>query len=132
MRKYLLAIALLLIAFPAWAGTIVVTIAGFANLPVTAPPGWPSASVTYPGGASPNTSRTYTVNDADFQLMLTWIAASQLNLIETIVGSTTLPLTATAPQIWQAWPQVWVNGTRIAVQQFFTPLPAPPSPISIQ
>jgi hypothetical protein len=135
MKRMILGLLLVALNFPAHAGTIVVTIAGFSNLPAAAPSNWPSATVTYPGAVSPNTARTYTMNDADFQAMLTWLASTQLPLIETVMGLTppiTLPITPTAPQIWQTWPQIWVNGTKGAVQNFFTPLPAPPPPITIQ
>lgn len=126
MRKYLAAL-FLLIAIHAHAGTITITASGFATLPASAPPGWPS-TVTWPGSQSPNGTKTYTITDANWQSLLTWVAASQ----GSIQGTTTSPSTPTAPQILLAWLQIWVNGTIIAVQQYFTTPASPPTPIVIQ
>lgn len=108
-------------------GTLIITAGGFSNLPATAPTGWP-ANVTWPGGASPNGAKTYTINDADWISLLTWTAASQTS----IQGTVAAPSTPTPSQILLAWLLVWVNGTKNAVQQYFTSPPAPPSPITIQ
>lgn len=107
-------------------GTLIITAGGFSNLPASPPSGWPPA-VTWPGGASPNGSKTYTINDADWQSLLTWTAASQAS----IQGTPQTPSTPTAGQILLAWLTIWINATKNAVQQFQTPVPVPPPAITI-
>jgi hypothetical protein len=73
-------------------------------------------------GLTTNPSKTYTVSDADLQAVLTWAASA-------FVG--TLPPSPTNTQILLAWIQNWINGTKVAVQQFQTAAPVPPAPINI-
>lgn len=107
-------------------GTLIITAGGFSNLPAQTPAGWP-ANVTWPGGASPNGSKTYNVSDADWQKVLIWIANSQAS----VQGTVGTPSTPTPGQLLLAWLQVWINGTVSAVQQLFTTPVVPPAPISI-
>lgn len=127
MKRFLLAIAFLSAAMPAFAGTLTVTAGGFSTLPASAPAGWP-ATVTWPGSTSPNGSKVYTISDADWVKILTWVAASQTS----IQGTVTTPSTPTAPQILLSWLQIWVNGTVSAVVQYFTTPAVPPAPPVIQ
>lgn len=73
-------------------------------------------------GLTSNPTKTYTVTDADLQSVLNWAAVA-------FAGS--LPPTPTNAQILLAWIQNWINGTKTAVQQFQTPAPVVPSPVSI-
>ena len=131
VARLLLALVLALSPVLANAGTLIITAAGFTNLGATPPAGWP-ANVTWPAGASPNGSKTFTINDADWQGVLTWMAANQQAQISAVTGSSVLPLTPTATQILLAWLQIWTKSTVAAVQQFNTAPAAPPAPISIQ
>jgi hypothetical protein len=127
MKRLLLA-TVFAVAFsaPAFAGTVTITGAGFANLPASPPAGWP-ANVVWPGGGSPNGTKAYTISDADWLILLTWVASANPQL------ATVPPQTPpTAPQILLAWVQNWINGTISAVQQYHTAAPVPPPPISIQ
>jgi hypothetical protein len=103
-------------------GTLIVTASGFSNLPASAPTGWP-ATVTWPGGASPNGSKTYTINDADWVKVLTWTTVSQASLQGTIAT----PSTPTPQQILLGWLQIWIGGTVSAIVNLFT-VPAVPGP----
>lgn len=73
-------------------------------------------------GLTSNPSKVYTVSDADLQAVLNWAASA-------FAGA--LPATPTNSQILLAWVQNWVNGTRSAVQQFQTPAPVVPAPVTI-
>lgn len=122
MRWLIFALVFALSSFPASAGTLIITAGGFSNLSTTAPPNWP-ATVTWPGGASPNGSKTYTISDADWVRILTWTAASQAS----VQGTVGAPSTPTPGAILLAWLQIWVNGTINSVAQYFT-TPAVPGP----
>jgi hypothetical protein len=122
LNKLLIA-GLLLNSVAAQAGTVTITGSGFANLPATAPSNWP-ASVTWPGGGSPNGTKTYTISDADWVFLLTWTASTSPQLQK--------PATPTAAQILLAWVQSWINGSITAVQQYHTTPPTVPPPITIQ
>jgi len=111
-------------------GTLTITAAGFSVLGASAPPNWPS-NVTFPATGNPNGTKTYTINDVDWLALLTWVAASQLNGIESITGTTTLPQTPTAAQLLLAWLLIWTNGTKSAVQQYNIPAVVVPAPITI-
>ncbi len=100
-------------------GTLSITASGFAALPVSAPANWP-AGIVWPGSGSPNGTKAYTINDADWIALLTWTASSQA-----------VPVNPTAPQILLVWVQLWINGTRSAVQQFFTTPPSVPPTITV-
>jgi hypothetical protein len=102
-------------------GTVTITAAGFANLGASPPANWPSSRATFPANGSPNGTKVYTLNDADWLSLLTWVAASQFNP----VGA---PATPTASQILLAWLAIWINGTKQAVQQYNTvPATVPPA-----
>jgi hypothetical protein len=106
-------------------GTITITASGFSNLGAQ-PVNWPT-TVTYPTSGSPNGTKTYTINDADWLSLLTWTAASQ----SSVQGTTLAPSTPTASAILLAWLQIWINGTETAVQQFETPAVVVPAQITI-
>ncbi len=110
---------------PVLAGTLTITASGFANTPVSAPAGWP-AGITWPGGQAPNGTKTFTISDADWVALITWSASA------TITPNVTTPPTPTATQLLLNWVQIWANGTKTAVQQYFTQPAAPPAPITIQ
>lgn len=107
-------------------GTLTVTASGFAALPATAPANWP-ATVTYPAGGLPNGTKSYTISDADWETLLTWVASSQ----PSVQGTVQTPSTPTPAQLLLAWLSIWTVGTKNAVQQFNTPVAAPPAPITI-
>lgn len=100
-------------------GTLTVTAAAFAALPAAAPAGWP-AGVTWPGGGNPNGTKSFTISDAHWVQLITWVAATQA-----------VPPTPTAPQLLLAWLGVWTQGTINAVSQYFTTPPVVPPPIVI-
>lgn len=106
-------------------GTITITASGFSNLGSSAPVNWPSAKATFPANGSPNGSKTYTISDADWLSLLTWVASSQFQ----VTGNS--PASPTAPQILLAWLAIWINGTKEAVQQFNTTPAVVPATISI-
>lgn len=117
-------------------GTLTITAAGFANLPATPPDNWP-ANVTYPTDQSPNGSKDYTITDADWQSLLTWVASTQSLAIGQTMGTpqnkSNPVLTPTAAQILLTWLQVYlVNPTVAGIQQFNMPPPVIPEPISMQ
>ena len=129
MRKLLLAL-LLLLPISAQAGTLTVTTAGFAALPATAPSGWPS-NLKWPGGGAVNGSKSYTISDTDYQLMLVWAAnANNGQIIAQLTPPP--PYTVTGLQVLVSLVQNWVNGMIAAVQVQFTTPAQPPPPISIQ
>jgi hypothetical protein len=129
MRKLLLAL-LLLLPISAQAGTLTVTTAGFAALPATAPSGWPS-NLKWPGGGAVNGSKSYTISDTDYQLMLVWAAnANNAQIIAQLTPPP--PYTVTGLQVLVSLVQNWVNGMIAAVQVQFTTPAQPPPPISIQ
>ena len=108
-------------------GTVTVTSATFAALPGTAPANWPS-DVVYPAGANTNGTRTVTVSDGDWLMLLTWLAASQPQFRPVAPATQSTP---TGGQLLLAWPNVWINGTKQAVQQFHTVPAVVPPPISM-
>lgn len=114
-------------------GTLTITAAGFSNLGATAPSNWPS-NVAFPANNSPNGTQVYTVDDADWLSLITWMASQQQAQIQGITGAPAAgqPLTPTAAQILLAWLNIWINGTKVAVQQFETVPAVVPAPISIQ
>ena len=129
MRKLLLAL-LLLLPISAQAGTLTVTTAGFAALPATAPSGWPS-NLKWPGGGAVNGSKSYTISDTDYQLMLVWAAnANNAQIIAQLTPPP--PYTVTGLQVLVSLVQNWVNGMIAAVQVQFTTPAQPPPPIVIQ
>lgn len=103
-------------------GTITITAAGFSNLPTSAPSGWPS-DVVYPASGATNGTKTYTVSDADWVTLITWAADMYFS------GSP--PPSPTGQTILLAWVQGWVNATKNAIQQKFTPQPVPPAQIGM-
>lgn len=107
-------------------GTLTITASGFSTLGVSPPANWPN-NVTFPAGGNPNGTKTYTVSDADWLSLLTWTAASQSSL----QGTALTPSTPTAAAILLAWLSIWINSTKSAVQQFNTPVPVPPAPITM-
>lgn len=127
MRRLILALVFVLVVFPAYAGTLVITASGFSNLPATAPAGWP-ATVTWPGSQVPNGSKTYTISDADWIKIITWTAASQAS----VQGTAAVPSTPTAGAILLAWVQIWASGTISAVSQYFTTPAVPGTPPVVQ
>lgn len=110
-------------------GTLTISASGFSNLGVQ-PANWPS-NVTFPANGSPNGTKTYTVNDADWMALLTWVAATQFGGGPGGFGVVTPPATPTAPQLLLAWLNIWINGTKAAVQQFNLVPATPPPPINI-
>ena len=77
-------------------------------------------------GLTGTPTKSYTVSDADLQLLLNWATVAFAN--------TFAPPPAPPPtpqQILIAWIQNWVNGTKTAVQQFLTPASVVPAPIGI-
>jgi len=129
MIKLLLAL-LLLLPISAQAGTLTVTTAGFAALPATAPSGWPS-NLKWPGGGAVNGSKSYTISDTDYQLMLVWAAnANNAQIIAQLTPPP--PYTVTGLQVLVSLVQNWVNGMIAAVQVQFTTPAQPPPPIVIQ
>lgn len=112
-------------------GTLTITASGFANLGAAAPAKWPTGTVTFPANGSPNGTKTYTVSDADWLSLLTWVASSQTGNLETILGTTVLPLTPSAAQILLAWLAIWVNASKASIQQFNTVPAVVPSPITM-
>jgi hypothetical protein len=133
MRKFLLMLFLLLPG-PAAAGTLTVTTAGFANTPATAPSGWPS-NLKYPANQTVNGTKTYTITDTDYQLMLTWAAnANNAQIIAAAGPPTGTPpvYTVTGLNILLSLVQNWVNGMIQAVSVQFTTPAQPPPPIVIQ
>jgi hypothetical protein len=134
MKKFLLAL-LFLLPFSAQAGTLTVTTAGFATLPATAPSGWPS-NLKWPGGGAVNGTKTYTITDTDYQLMLVWAAnANNAQIVAGVCPSpcgTPPPYTVTGLQVLVSLVQNWVNGMIQAVSVQFTTPAQPPPPITIQ
>jgi hypothetical protein len=109
-------------------GTVTITSAGFGVLPAGAPPQWPSGSVNWPAGGSINGTKAFTINDADVQSMLAWIAT---NYSTQLVGSNTPPVTVSAIAIVLAWLQGFMQATTDATQRHHTTPPQVPPPITI-
>lgn len=128
MKTLLLALCLLLAPLAAQAGTITITSAGFGALPASPPAGWP-ANVTWPGNGilAPNGSRAATITDAEMLQLFTWAAASQFQG----QGSAIAPVSPTIAQVLVAWIGTFFNGTKAAVQGYFTVPAAPPPPINL-
>lgn len=114
-------------------GTLTITASGFSNLGASSPSNWPS-NVTFPANGNPNGSKSYTVNDADWLSLLTWMASQQQGQIQGVTGAPAVgqPLAPTAAQILLAWLQIWINGTKASVQQFETVPAVVPPPITMQ
>src|SRR6516165_6172435 len=130
MIKYFLVILCLLLSCSAQAGTLTVTTSGFASLPATAPSGWPT-NLKWPGGGAVNGSKSYTISDTDYVLMLVWAAnANNAQIIAQLTPPP--PYTVTGLQVLVSLVQNWVNGMIAAVQVQFTTPAQPPPPISIQ
>lgn len=100
-------------------GTITITAAGFAATPASAPAGWPSG-ITYPGAVAPNGSRQATITDAEMLQLITWVAATQITITNPTVA-----------QILVAWVQTFFNGTKAAIQNYFTIPASVPPPIGL-
>lgn len=82
-------------------------------------------SISLSGSSVVNGTKSYTVSDADITSLLAWAQSAfsqQLPLP---------PATPTNQQILLAWVQSWVNGTKMAVQQFQTPPAVVPPQITI-
>lgn len=79
-------------------------------------------SISVSGSALVNGAKSYTISDADLQRVLNWARA--------IYGGA-LPPSPTNVQILLAWVQAFVDGTTHQEQNFSTPAPVPPTPISI-
>jgi hypothetical protein len=134
MIKYFLVILCLLLSCSAQAGTLTVTTSGFASLPATAPSGWPT-NLKWPGGGAVNGSKSYTISDTDYQLMLVWAAnANNAQIIAAAGPPTGTPpvYTVSGLNILLSLVQNWVNGMIQAVSVQFTTPAQPPPPISIQ
>jgi len=133
--KKLLLVLLFLLPVSAQAGTLTVTTAGFATLPATAPAGWPT-NLKWPGGGAVNGTKTYTISDTDYQLMLVWAAnANNTQIVAGVCPSpctTPPPYTVTGLQVLVSLVQNWVNGMIQAVSVQFTTPAQPPPPIVIQ
>ena len=116
-------------------GTLTVTTAGFANSAATAPADWP-ANLVYPANAVVNGTKTYTISDTDYQLMLVWAAnANNTQIVAGVCPSpctTPPPYTVTGLQVLVSLVQNWVNGMIQAVSVQFTTPAQPPPPIVIQ
>lgn len=111
-------------------GTLTVTASGFSNLGASAPADW-SANVTFPANGSPNGTKTYTVSDADWLSLLTWMASAQQSQIGGVVAPVNGVYSPSAAQILLAWLNIWINGTKSSVQQFKTQPAVVPPPITI-
>lgn len=109
-------------------GTLTITASGFSALGAIPPANWPTGIVTFPASGNPNGTKTYTINDADWLTLLTWVAASQYDPRAT---GQPAPATPSAPQILLAWVASWISGAKTAIQQFNTTPGVPPT-ISIQ
>lgn len=112
-------------------GTLTITASGFSTLGASPPANWPSATATFPAGGNPNGTKTYTVSDADWLSLLTWVASSQFQPTAGSPGQPGPPATPTAAQILLAWLAIWINGTKNAVQQYNTTPPVVPAPITV-
>ncbi len=111
-------------------GAITITSSGFSALPVSAPSNWP-ADLVWPAGGAPNGSRQVTISDTDFISLLTWIATAENAALVALSTATAAPYTITAGQVLVSWPNNWLRGTKIAVQQFQTTAPVVPPQITI-
>lgn len=106
-------------------GTITISSSGFAALPATAPAGWP-VGIVYPGAVAPNGARSATLTDAEMVMLVTWAAAEL-----TTQGSSSAPATVTVAQILVNWVGSFFNGTKGAVQRYFTQPAVPPAQINL-
>jgi len=79
-------------------------------------------AISVSGSALVNASKSYTINDADLQTLLSWAQVSYANA---------LPVNPTSQQILLAWVQGWIDATRANIQQVNTPAPTVPAKISI-
>ncbi len=104
-------------------GTFTISASGFSALPATAPAGWP-ANLVWPAGASPNGTKSWTVSDADWVDVVVW-SANRNNA--TLFANATPPGSPTIGQILIDFAQIFVDGIKQAVVQFFTTPAVPPS-----
>ena len=108
-------------------GTVQITSTGFAALPGTPPKNWPT-NIVWPGGATFNGSKSYTISDADAQQIFSWIATTYN---AQLVGTNPPPVSVPALQIFVAWLNGFMQATTNSVQQQqITPAVTTP-PISI-
>lgn len=105
-------------------GTFTITASGFANLPATAPAGWPEGLV-WPGAVAPNGTKSWTVSDADWQKVVVWSANRN---IVALGGNLQTPGTPTIGQILVSFAQIFVDSVKDAVVRHFTPAPTVPPP----
>jgi hypothetical protein len=114
-------------------GTLAITASGFANLPATAPSGWPT-DLIWPGSGAVNGTKSYTINDADWLNILVW--AANANNAQLIAASPAPPpapppYTVTGANVLVSLVQNWINGIIQAVQHQFTTPPSVPPPVTI-
>lgn len=113
-------------------GTVTITASGFSALGASPPANWPPLTqVAFPVGGNPNGTKTYTINDADWLMLLTWVARSQFQATAGPPGQPAVAATPTAPQMLLAWLNIWINGTKQAVQQDNAVPAAVPPPIAV-
>lgn len=105
-------------------GTFTITATGFSTLPATPPASWP-AGLVWPGAVSPNGTKSWTVSDADWISVVVWSANRNFSALG---GNLTVPGTPTIGQILISFAQIFVDGIKNAVSQFFTVPAAPPPP----
>lgn len=74
-----------------------------------------------------------TFSDADFAKILSWVKATQNNLIQQMFnpGNANPSFVPTNSQLYQVWVQAWINHSIIAQQITTTPSPVPPPPVVI-
>lgn len=111
-------------------GTVTITTAGYANMPATPPANWPSY-VTFPANSPTNGSHSFTVSDADWLRILTWVATTQFSASGGGRGQPIVPASPTVLQMAIAWATVWWNGTIQAEQQLNATPPSLPTPIGV-
>jgi hypothetical protein len=107
-------------------GTFTVSASGFANLPTTPPSAWP-ANMTWPGGTSPNGTKSYTVSDAD------WANIIAFHGVDNFGPNAGSPNPApTIGQILLAMAQQVVRWMQGGVVNLFTTPPQQPPPPQFQ
>jgi hypothetical protein len=110
-------------------GTLSISTAGFANLPATAPSGWPN-NLKWPSGGATNGTKTYTISDADWVRLMVWAAnANNTQIVAQLTPPP--PYTVTGIQILLSLVQNWINGMIQAVQVNDTVPAQQPPPITI-
>jgi len=114
-------------------GTLAITASGFANLPASAPAGWPT-NLTWPGAVTVNGTKSYTINDADWVNIMVWAANAnnpQLIAASPAPPPAPPPYTVTGVGVLLSLVQNWINGIIGAVQHQFTTPPQAPPPVTI-